>query len=126
MNSLSWLIYLAQVLDGFRGLMLTMVILPIGFFLLRGAVYGISEGEAFADNWGYWTKRTAATSFIAAVLFVFTPSKQTVILIAGSQLGEMAIKSDTVQGVVNPGIDLLKAWIKEETDNLKPKPKADK
>lgn len=126
MNNLSWLIYLIQLLDGLHGIICGALMITIVFFIGRCAIFAISEGDSCAKDWPLWTKRCAITVFVCCVLHVAVPTKQTVLLIAGSQVGEMIVKSDAVQGVVNPGMNLLKTWINEETESLLPKAPANK
>lgn len=45
------------------------------------------------------------------------------ILIAGSEMGQRVVQSEQVKGIVDPGLDLVKSWIAEETAKLKGKKK---
>jgi len=134
MNNLSWFIYLTQVVEGARDVIAGGIALAIiGVAVIGIPLMAFYLGEGFDEN-----KYTAEDKYISgkmrhglklsavvlvggAALATIIPSRQTMLLIAGSEMGERAISSSAVQDVVNPGVDLLKTWIKEETDKLKSK-----
>ena len=123
MNNLSWFIYLTQVTDGlssFLWFMFFFGLIGVIIWLVVAGVCAIDDDEK--TQLKFW--RTAIASKVwlfgvVAIIAVALPSRQTMLLIAGSEMGERAMKSNAVQDVVNPGVDLLKTWIKEETDKLK-------
>jgi hypothetical protein len=39
-------------------------------------------------------------------------------MIAASEVGERMMSSQAVQGVVDPGLDFLKAWIRQQTEDI--------
>jgi len=54
------------------------------------------------------------------------PNRETVLLIAASEIGDRVMNSekmakvgDRVGSVVDPGIDLLKTWIEQQTQTIK-------
>jgi len=49
------------------------------------------------------------------------PSKDTILLIAASEMGEKLIKHENVSKIVDPSLEFLSIWIKNETENLKTK-----
>lgn len=122
MNSLSWLIYLMQVSDGIRTFcgIASVLLLTFGgggliLFHVIVIADDIDEGRPYL--------KTARRAFFGAlipmlVLAAILPSRQTLLLIAGSEIGERFVKSNEVREVVNPGVDLLKTWIKKETARL--------
>ena len=57
--------------------------------------------------------------FITCLLFVFVPNRQTMILVAASEVGEKVLTNDKVTNIIDPSIDLLQTWIKNELTNLK-------
>jgi hypothetical protein len=141
MNSLSWFIYAIEVVDSIK-FVLTPTIGIAALALVGGTIaalilfnvewhaYSWDRENGLAGN----AKRDAIAQrfrpiikwgwiiFIPLVLLqVFLPSRQTLLLIAGSEIGEKVTQSRAVAEVVNPGVDLLKAWIKSETDRLTPK-----
>lgn len=146
MNSLSWLIYFIGMVDGINqfalwlaipgtiGLAIVIVIWIIIHCVEVDTVAGRNGETATAikeleNIWKWWRvgKNLALTCWLIGWVMIITiPSRQTLLLIAGSQITETVLKSEAVQSVVNPGVDLLKTWIGEETAKLKPKPKTDK
>jgi len=118
MNNLSWFIYLTQVVDNVgTAAAITLLLGGIGGLLIVPIF--LSE---FFDCEPAFTKKVlwiyGAAMVLAAMVACFTPSRQTMLLIAGSEMGERFVKSETVNSVVNPGVDLLKTWIKRETEKL--------
>lgn len=122
MNNLSWFIYLISVVDSLRGV--ASAILAIGgfCFALAGVLciagYLIEEEEGPLRMWKQTIKWGGPVLALCLLIVILLPDRRTMLLIAGSEMGERAIKTDTVRDVVNPGMDLLKAWIKAETDKL--------
>jgi len=54
------------------------------------------------------------------------PNRETVLLIAASEIGDRVMNSekmakvgDRIGSVVDPGIDLLKIWIEQQTQTIK-------
>lgn len=125
MNSLSWFIYATQVVDGLRDTAFGALI-ALGVLLFFALIFGPLAPDAFfrvdVEEMGPVLKRIAGWVIVAAVclclIVILTPSRQTMLLIAGSEVGERLAKSDTVSEIVNPGSDLLKTWIKNETAKL--------
>lgn len=117
MNSLSWMIYGIGVADNLgTGLGILFAIGVMGLFF---ASIGIFIGEEVGLI--PYVKRGAIALVVMLIVMVFLPDRKTMLLIAGSEIGERAIQSESVKDVVNPGVDLLKTWIKDETDKIKNK-----
>lgn len=123
MNSLSWLIYLIQVSDSIKEL---CTVFGATFFILGGALlaalhcFALFEGAEDKD-WMIINKLRRTFLWVVIPMLIIAallPSRQTLILIAGSEIGGHVIKSQEVRDVVNPGVDLLKTWIKTETERL--------
>jgi hypothetical protein len=49
------------------------------------------------------------------------PSKNTLLLIAASEYGETLVKHENVSKIVDPSLEFLSTWIKQETESLKTK-----
>jgi hypothetical protein len=119
MNSLSWFIYLTQVVDSLRDA--AQGVMVVGAFLGIMGVIFLPMAMDLLD-WEV-TPRQIIKPFViamaaAALAYSFIPSRQTMVMIAGSEIGERFAKSDAVHDVVNPGVELLKTWIKRETEKL--------
>lgn len=128
MNSLSWFIYLTQIVDNLgnaAGGVLAAVGIFGGIGLVMFSVFTFEIGNPTDDNERYLiglrktlTKAFVAIMVVAGLVAVFTPSRQTMLMIAGSEMGERLIKSESVNGIVNPGMDLIRKWIKQEADKI--------
>ena len=135
MNNLSILIYLSGV-TGNLGNFLTFVAVVfgilgvvslIGWFVSHdetNSAYVRLDGDALA---GVRDKRKTAWRWFWCFcgLMVFTgslaslvPSRQTVLLIAASEMGERVLNHPRVNQVIDPGIDLLTTWMEKEKHEL--------
>lgn len=114
MNTLSWLLYLAGIagnLSTFFGLSSFFMIIIGGFFCL--AVAGHTEKTP--------PKKLLAIpiiGFIFAIIACFIPNEKTIMYIAASEYGEKVVNSKEVRDLANPASELLKTWIKKETERL--------
>ena len=136
MNSLSFLIYLSGVTGSMSGF-LTFVMVAFGVLALISLVVWIIMhdetdgrqaqlvGEALQScremrqkSWG-WFWRFTYLFVIVGMLASLTPSRQTVLLIAASEMGEKVLNHPRVQTVMDPGIELLTTWMAKETQDLK-------
>lgn len=123
MNSLSWLIYFIGVVGNldwfFSTLTILLLLVCIGLVI---AFFMMLDEDVGKEAWAKYRK--CCLLFVPAFIVCFLisslmPSRQTLILIAGSEIGQEVVQSKAVQDVVNPGMDLLKAWIATETTRLK-------
>ncbi len=123
MNNLSWFIYLTQATDSIRDGIIMLWWMTVVVFIawaIAGSFSAIEDDEkTMLTAWRAAFKQAILPMAVAVFVVAVIPSRQTMLLIAGSEMGERAINSSAVQDVVNPGVDLLKTWIKEETDKLK-------
>jgi hypothetical protein len=123
MNSLSWMIYAIGVVDSLREIAQGLLV-ATGFVVLFGGIFApLALDMLDVDNpWRIIRSAIrwiASTIAICALIVVVVPSRQTLLLIAGSEIGQRVATSDAVQDIVGPGADLLKTWIAEETAKLK-------
>ena len=119
MNSLSWFIYLTGIADNV--VLCCAIILFIGVFIgIIGAIFMAIEWDDALSDWPkkslikYYFITMAVTMVVGSVV----PSRKTLLLIAASEIGQTAVNSKTAQDVIDPGMDLLKTWIKRETEKL--------
>jgi hypothetical protein len=112
--SLSWLIYLIQVVGSLH-------ILGFVLFAITGAALFASFMAAIELNikWKSVFRNAIIAACVGAALVVFVPSERTMLLIASVQVGEKLMASQTVQSVIDPSTDLLKSWIALETKKIK-------
>ena len=133
MTSLSWMIYFIGVVDTLNsfGLWLvipsTLVLLGciIMYMVFSGmeAEYSINkESTPVPDVAKISLKRVRRAALAAWIIgwfiVIIVPNRSTLIMIAGAELTSIVIQSKEVKDIVNPGVDLLKTWIKDETDRL--------
>ena len=135
MNNLSILIYLSGV-TGTLASFLTFVTIVFGLLGVvclivwlvahdeTDAAYRRLEGEALAgrreirkNSWKWFWRFCGLFVFVGS-LASFVPSRQTVLLIAASEMGERVLNHERVNQVIDPGIDLLKTWMEKEKLDL--------
>jgi hypothetical protein len=107
MNDLSWLLYAADVLPSLKGWMNVAswcLIIPciLGWFIVTCMI--MSEGlddELRAFRNGLWNGTKTALPFLFVCLTISTiiPSRDTIYLIAASEMGEEALKTEQAQKV---------------------------
>ena len=110
MNSLSWFLYLAEVVPniGVASIFYLCIVGFVGSFLLA-----FMAEELGPENLPI---KTHIALLVGAVLLaVLTPSKQTIYLIAGSEAGEYVVTSPEGQEIIND----IKAIIKSQIEELK-------
>lgn len=127
MNGLSWVIYLAGIANGLSTVLgmlaflsiVSMLIATIWFFVIsfNPNVKDVLDSTPYFKSFRAWA---VTCGILFNLLFYFIPDRQTIILIAGSEIGQKVAQSDQVKGIVDPGMDLLKSWIANETAKLQP------
>jgi hypothetical protein len=136
MNTLSILIYLAGV-AGTMGSFLVFVAVVFGALTLGSLIafvvnldetdqYGrifpesklTSQRENRSKAWR-WMWAFLVLMISTGILATAVPSRQTVLLIAASQMGEQVLNHPRINQVVDPGIDLLTTWMQKETADLR-------
>jgi hypothetical protein len=114
MNSLSWLLYFAGVVGGLSTL--------FALLAFAGIVIGTFACAIVAGH----TEQTPPKKLLAipiiglvfAVLACLIPNEKTIMYIAASEYGEKVMNSKEVQDLKNPAMDLLKQWMKKESEKL--------
>lgn len=136
MNTLSFLIYLAGV-AGSMGSFMVFVAVVFGALTLGSlAAFLCMQDETDVYNrpldserlkslrqnrgkaWR-WMWVFLALMISTGVMATAVPSRQTVLLIAASEMGERMLNHPRVDAVVDPSIDLLTTWMRKETDDLR-------
>lgn len=108
MNSLSWFLYLADVVSSMQ-----MLFTLIGLFGLVGGT--ISSIAAYMESSIKWPAVIPIISLFMLFAAALLPSKSTMYAIAASELGEQAAKSELGQ----KGIKAIEAWIDEQLKGKK-------
>ena len=131
MNSLSWFLYLAEVLPQLAHNV--TVLSTILFFALT--IVSIVRTAAIADGsgmslsarkneyrgiWGFWGK-TAVPLLVLGLSMTLIPSKETIYMIAGSEAGEAVVTSETGQEILNDIKEVIQFQLSElKGENISP------
>lgn len=138
MNTLSLLIYFAGVVGNIVSLFTVALFLlilatigSIAFWVVyhdeTDSSYRRYTGDALEEcrkTRELWRKRTlkfATAAFVIGAVNSFIPSRSTILLIASSEMGEKVLNHPKVEQVVDPSIDLITTWMKNETAEIKKK-----
>jgi hypothetical protein len=126
MNSLSWLIYLADVASNLSTG--AAIISVVGFFLMFApalvgrilvpifASQGDEEAQAFLPTMKMLWRFAATIYIVAFVVALVAPSRNTVLAIAASEAGERIAKSENVSEIANDASLALRQWIKKQIE----------
>jgi len=115
MSSLPYILYLNNVLNNIHGLCVIVGI--FGAILSSFAiVFGLLENETDIINIG---KRIFIVVCVCSGLSILIPDQKTMMVMVATSYTNSFLNDEKVQGVVDPGINLLKAWIEDETKKLK-------
>jgi hypothetical protein len=120
MNTLSWIIYLAELsetLKAFLAIATAAAVFATAGFLITYA-HSHRQEEVI---WLSRTKISAMALIVSALSCAMLPSRQTVMLIVASELGERVVSNAQITSVVDPSLELLNAWISKTTQDLKGK-----
>ena len=112
MNNLSWLIYLAGVVNSVGILAFIVGCGACGAFF---AGLGVSTGEYYDDDegarkrrFGYKMVKYSVAAFLAcSLLLIVLPGRETIYAIAASEMGEELLNSETGSKAVKA----LDAWL---------------
>lgn len=132
MNNLSWMIYLAGASASLASFLffIASVFGIAAVIATFTAIVNVFETDQYNRRYSddiITSKRSlkksafkiAITAFICMIIAGSTssllPSRQTVLLIAASEIGERVVTSERAQSVIDPSIDLLKTWMQRET-----------
>lgn len=138
MNSLSLLIYFAGVVGNLASFLALITVLLI-LVMIGSIIFWVIYHDETDFSWRplkddalvecrktreLWRKR--AFNFALLAVFIgainaIIPSRQTVLLIAASEMGEKVLNNEKVGQVIDPSIDLITTWMKNETAEIKKK-----
>ena len=123
MNTLSWLIYFAGLVHGLITITALTALMCISIWVLARLIFILHHERMIIkeDLEKLPSGNYLLIGFICLGIAVFLPNRNTVMLIAASEIGERLVTSQQVVDVVDPSLDLLKTWIKKETEALKGK-----
>lgn len=126
MNSLSWLIYGAEVFDNLRSASAGFLFIGGMCVVLSPMAFMIADlGPDDAMRWygKHWGKMAAIAAAAAVIFLIATPSKTTIMLIAASELGETVLASSEAQKIggeagalATDSLRVLRKFINEQLD----------
>ena len=131
MNNLSWTLYFIDVISTVQSFADFFLALSVTIFVVsqitRCAVWGSHDADRKMEIYNQTYKPiftkffsySLRTFIVTSILYTFIPSKLTFILIASSEIGEKMLKSDGAQKIIDPSVELLQEYIKNELKNLK-------
>lgn len=114
MNTLSWLLYLAGVAGNIAGF-LAIIVLALAILQLGIVIAYAIEKEMLPPR-RLWI--SGAVAVILGIIASIIPNKETIMYIAASEYGEKVVNSKEVRDLANPATELLKTWMKKETERL--------
>jgi len=112
MNGLSWFLYLADTLSKIgEGALFLGVLIGItgGLLLAFWAVAFLFEDTKTPPPWRPYILSMAILFFVAVLI----PSKETIYLIAGSQVGEYVVDTPEAQEILNDIHAVIRAQLEE-------------
>jgi hypothetical protein len=83
MNSLSWIIYFAGIVNGVTAILIIAAMLLLGFAGFASAIIGMEDRDPPA-----WMRKYIVVGVVCAVISVALPSQKTIMLIASSEIGQ--------------------------------------
>ena len=118
MNSVSWFLYLIEVVGNLRAIATAVLfsgILAVGGSALFAPII-LMMAEDFGDGATDWLKTAAkvfATAWVVSLpVYLFTPSKNTMYAMAASEVGEQIIKTE----LASDATKALHQWIKKQIE----------
>lgn len=134
MNGLSWLLYLSNVAEAV-GIASVLVLIGCAVASLGSGVAWIISDDP--ERWESDRKARAAAkgvmkvvipvAIICLTISIFVPGKNTIMLIAASELGEDVLKTDAVQKaggeageIAVDSLKLLRKYLDEQLGETKP------
>lgn len=109
MNTLSWLIYLADLVSGL-GLFLALAGAGALTFGILGYTHIIVDCDGEDDGTKSYAKPAFFSGLFALFLCAILPSKEGMYAIAVSEMGEEVIKSETA----GKAVQALNAWLDKQ------------
>lgn len=99
MNNLSWLIYVADMVGNLSGLLTGIIVMAVALTIIMGCIAVDSYDEEYKKSYGKKAYKFLKLALLCGVLSVVVPSKNTLYLIAASEMGEQVIQTETAKKV---------------------------
>lgn len=123
MNSLSWFLYLADVLPSmahgasFFVFMGVLIVIPVMFVLKFCFTPDKNFTQDQKDKIPFWTISTVLV--VTGFLMMLVPERDTIYLIAGSEVGEVVVNSPEAREILNDVKTVIKQQIKDVEEKVK-------
>jgi len=120
------MIYGISVISSVSSILTFLVVAATIVFGVYIILFPVILDEIKASVIGYYVKRFLIVYSIAIFTLIIVPDKKTMILISASEIGESLYKLEQAKGIINPSIELLQEWIKNELAGIKNKSRKNK
>lgn len=119
MNSLSWMIYFADVMSGIRGLALTVAIGGSMLIAVLVFICFCMESDR-AMKVGSWRKPLLLTPLVVfgAITAALLPSSSAIYMIAASEAGETVVASPEAKEMLGDLQEIIRRKLKDELKEL--------
>jgi len=124
MNTLSWLIYAAEVLSSVKVFTAHIGITCLIFGIISLAISGVSAGMGWADRddealrfsavASKWTRTIFSIGAVAGLIWTASPSANTIYMIAASEAGEAVVTSPEAVEMMGDLKEIIKKRLKAE------------
>jgi hypothetical protein len=128
-NNLSLLIYLAGVTGNLSNFLtfVTVVFGILGVICVIVWLVSLDTSNFSSSSYAEHVKKHSwrwSWAFLSLMIFTgsvsaLTPTRQTVLLIAGSEMGERVLNHPKFNQVVDPGLELVTTWMQKETAEIR-------
>lgn len=122
MNNLSIFVYLIQIFENISAVLSTMAICLLAVGVVAVIVFGIAVADDASDEvvefFGKLCKIWLKIIIPVSICWAIIPTKETMLLIAASEVGEKIVTSEKITSVVDPSVTLLKTWIEKQTQDI--------
>jgi len=116
MNTLSWLIYLGGASSSLGFLSVLFAFVLFSFIIIYVLIFFANqEDKIVLESIKIFPVKTMfILALLASISSCLLPSKETVYMIAASEIGQKVIESKNINGIVDSSLELVKQRINEE------------
>ena len=131
MNSLSWFIYLISCVSSINNILLFaqifLVFVYIFSWIQRAGIWDRCNTPSREEKYNeeikpnYIKKQFLILKCLifVSIMTAIIPNKQTMIMIAASEVSQRVYESEKIKNIIDPSVELLQEWIKKELSTFK-------
>ena len=119
MNNISWWLYLAEVIPNFGTGLAILAFIGAAIGTITSAILTFEPSLSEEDKERKLCYKILTASVVGILLSMLFPSKETIYLILGSEVGETVVSSPEGKEIIND----IREVINLQIENLKPKVK---